>query len=198
MTASSSIRVGGTIVCQARDILRETCGAEVFEPAVASVPEPVREEYLSATPISWVRVSTLEAVVGACAARCGRDPLDLNDEVSRLGTERAFGTVWRVFLRFTTDAALISRTPVIYAKTYDRGRIVPRITQPGVAEVDLVELPSPPEFMVRGLGTGIQTTLRCAGRDDARVRVESTADGVRYHCRWAPSALRSASFARGP
>ncbi len=149
------------------------------------LPEALREEYLGATNLTWVPITTLERVVEACGLEIGRDPLDLNDEVSRIATERAFGTVWRIFLRFTSDNALISRTPIIYTKTYDIGRIVPAIPEQGSATIELLDFPDAPEFVVRPLGVGIETTLRCAGRTDARVSYEMRPGGAVYEAVWS-------------
>jgi len=152
---------------------------------MAKLPEADRELYLSATNLTWVPITTLERVVEVCGEELHRDPLDLNDAVSRVATERAFGTVWRVFLRFTSDNALISRTPVLYKKTYDTGRIVPAVPEHGRATIDLLDFPNVPEFVVRPLGVGIETTLRCAGRVDARVTYELTPTGALYTAAWS-------------
>lgn len=167
-----------------RNVLTELCSPEGFARAMEELPPDVRDTYVEATSLSWVPITVLEQVVEVCGRELGRDPFELNDQVSRVATERAFGTVWRVFLRFTSDNALISRTPVIYSKTYDTGRIVPNIPARGVATIDLVEFPNVPEFVLRPLGVGIQTTLRCAGRRDAHVTYERVPGGARYSATW--------------
>lgn len=184
-------RVGGTIVVEAREVLRELAGAQ-FDAALATLPPALEAEYREITPLSWFPVDRLEQVVRAIARQLHTDPLDLNDRVSTLATERALGGIWRMLLRITTDRALLSRTPVIYQKTYDTGRIVPRITAPGRAEVELLDFPGAPEFVLRPLGVGIQTTLRCAGRAQARVTHERTRDGAMYRGVWVAARFRSA------
>lgn len=184
-------RVGGTIVGEARSVLRELAGPE-FDAGLATLPPSLETAYREVTPLSWFPVDALEEVLGAIAGRMAVDPLDLNDRVSAIATERALGGLWRVLLRITTDRALLSRTPVIYQKTYDTGRIVPRIVAPGRAEVELLDFPDAPPFVLRPLGVGIQTTLRCAGRERARVTYERTPDGALYSGAWVAARFRSA------
>jgi hypothetical protein len=89
-----------------------------------------------------------------------------------------------MLLRLTTDSALIARTPVLFGKSYNRGRLIAAIPKPGLGEIRLVDWPDPPEWPVRGTRIGIETVLRVAGRVDVRVEGQRTATGAHYQARW--------------
>jgi hypothetical protein len=126
----------------------------------------------------------LEQVFGESARLLERDIADLHTDVARISIERTMRTLWRVLLRLTTDQALVSRTPVIYGKSYNRGRLEAHITESGRAEIRLLDWPAAPEWPLRATKIGIETVLRIAGRQDVRIIYTRTPDGAGYTATW--------------
>ena len=75
------------------------------------------------------------------ATEAGVDPNALFERSLRISSERAFKTIWRVMLRFTSDEALVARTAMIYSRTRDTGELSSRVIAPGRAEVTLRSYP---------------------------------------------------------
>lgn len=163
--------MSGSIVLEHRKVIVERFGITVLNEAVAGLSEAQRQELDEARPSTWVRISTMEAFYGNLSRQLGRKVADLHVEIGRLATERTFKTLWRVFLRFTTDDALITRCPVIFSKSYDSGRVRATVPRPGHGEVTLSEWPAVSEFPIRGLCNGIATLLTLAGRNNVTTRV---------------------------
>jgi hypothetical protein len=183
---SRAPRVSAALLCDQREILRETIGAGALERALSAVPEPYASELRAMTPVGWVSGEAAEAMFVHAAEAAGRDVLALHRDVVRLGVERTYRSVWRLILRLTTDSALVSRTPLLYAKTYDRGSLTSRIVSPGRAEIALIGLPDAPEIHLRGLVYGIETALTVAGRRGVRVHFERRPDGALFVASWRP------------
>jgi hypothetical protein len=163
---------------------RDVVGRDTVALALSRVSASVRDDVEGALPGSWVPISSIEHVFGAIAAASGRDIVGLHNEVARISVERALKSVWRLLLRLTTDEALVSRTPVIFSKAYNRGRLIPAVTGLGRGEVQLVDWPDAPEWPVRGTRVGIETVLRVAGRKEVRAEVRRTATGAFYVVTW--------------
>lgn len=165
--------MSGSIILEHRKIIVDRFGTEVLNEAVAALSGPSKQEFEEARPSTWVRISTIEAFYDALSAKLGRSVADLHTEIGRLAAERTLKTLWRVFLRFTSDEALIARSPVLFTKSYDAGRIVASISRPGHGQVTLLDWPDAGEFPVRGLCNGIATLLTLAGRKKVAARVAS-------------------------
>ena len=113
----------------------------------------------------------MEEFYANLARGLGRRVPELHVEIGRLATERTLKTLWRVFLRFTSDEALITRCPVIFSKSYDCGRVEATVSRPGLGQVTLRDWPNVTDFPVRGLCNGITTLLTLAGRNNVATRV---------------------------
>jgi len=181
---STEPAIFGAIITSSRQALIETIGSATFDAALRTLPSADAELYRHANALDWVPIRVIQAVVEACGEVAGRDAMALNDEVSRLGARRAFGTFWRAFLRFTSDDALMTRGPMLFAKTYNRGRIRTEFPGPRAARV-VLEWASPPELVVRTLRVAIEELLLAAGRSSVRVITERTPRGADYRCSWA-------------
>lgn len=164
--------------------MRELVGDQTVNAALARLSRDVRDEYESVTSIGWVRISTYESAFSAIASDLGRSVADLHTEVARISIERTMRTVWRVLLRLTTDNALISRTPVIFARSYNRGRLVAQIPVPGRAEVTLTDWSDAPDWPLRATRIGVETVLRLAGRRDVKVAADRQPDGALFVATW--------------
>lgn len=124
------------------------------------------------TSLEWVELGEVERSVRALAGAVGRDPIALNVEATRLGTEDSFRTIWKVLLRFTSDDALVARSPTLYGRAFNTGALVYEPVTPGQANLRVADWDDPPALHMHGLASGIETMLRLAGRSDARVRYE--------------------------
>jgi hypothetical protein len=178
--------VSGTVVRQHLDALTEAHGAAAVSAALATLSASEREHLTSALATDWVPLSTLEAFYEAAAPQVGKRVADLQREMGARGVEQRLKTVWRVLLRFTSDEALVARTPIFYAKTYDTGRLSSRVVSPGRGEIELTDWPGAPDFVRRGLSVGIATVLRLAGRKNVGVADEKRKDGALFVATWEP------------
>lgn len=174
----------GVGVIEVRRALIDAVGLVTFETALASLPADIRDEYTQMTPLGWVRLSTSSAVIDAVAREARRDAEVLYDQVIRTSIERSFKTVWRVLLHFTTDEALIARTPTIYAKSRDTGRLVSKITAPGRAEAVLSGWPDMHDRHMRSIELSMLSVLELAGRREVRGVHHRTADGAVFRLTW--------------
>ncbi len=164
--------------------MKELAGAERMEAAIASLSSESRREYEALMPMSWMPVDTAHAVIEAVAREMGRPVSSLHAQVVRIGVERTFKSLWRVILRFTTDKALVSRTRLIYTKTYDRGSLSSDIVRPGRAELVLSDWVDAPKLDLEGLAIGVETVLKVAGRRNVKVNWERRPDGAFYVATW--------------
>lgn len=176
--------VSGTLACSLREHVCDLVGRQTVDEALRTVPETTRSLYESATAVGWVPIETMEAVFSAIADRAGLTVAELHERVARQSIERTFRTVWRMLLRLTTDRALVSRAPVIFSKSYNRGRLVAEFPVRGRAEVRLEDWPDVPEWPLRATRIGVETVLRVAGRRRVRVRTTRTEDGALFTAEW--------------
>jgi hypothetical protein len=177
-------RLVGQSVRDIRWALERTLGPEVVERALASLPEPIRSEYAEASPLEWVPYATVVSAHEAIA-REGNTTMEAMLELAvPLAVERAFKTVWRILLRFTSDDSLISRTPLLYSKTRSKGRMTARRISPGLAVAEIEGWSGMPPRDVRAIALSIETTLRLCGRENVTCSAEPTANGARYEIRW--------------
>lgn len=101
-----------------------------------------------------------------------------------LSTERTLSTVWRVLLRFTSDEAILDRTPMMWERTRNVGRLELVSLEPGCSVLEVKGWPGMPQRHARILAINIETVLRCAGREEVRCHWKRTADGAVYQTRW--------------
>jgi len=176
--------ISGPLACGLRDVAAELVGKEVVERALARVPPDARTHYQTATAIEWMPIEVMEQAFTAIAGELGTDVAQLHERVATISIERTFRTVWRVLLRLTTDKALVSRTPGVFARSYNRGRLTVEIPRPGRGEIVLLDWPNVPAWPLRATRIGIATVLRVAGRNDVRVDLTPTPSGARYLATW--------------
>jgi hypothetical protein len=167
-----------------RRALEDMVGVNVVASALMKLPSKVREEFDPLTPMTWVPLTTTIMAVEYVATEARRLPDDLMDEAVRRAAEQMFRTSWRLLLRFTTDHALIARTPVLYSKWRNIGHLESALIGAGRSELWLRGWPGVSERNVRTLGVSIETVLRLAGRRAVRVEWTRTADGAHYLCYW--------------
>jgi len=178
--------MSGTLVLEHRRILKEMCGPTDFERVLAALPRDVREEYENIAMLGWLRVRTAEQVFDAAGRVLDRIPADLHTEVARRSVEHTLTKLWRFVLRLASDDALISRTPIMYRKAFQRGRLEARVVAPGNAEVQVHDWPDMPEFSTRGLRIAIETVLSLAGRKGVRLKLSHNERGPMFTATWTP------------
>jgi hypothetical protein len=164
--------------------LEDALGEETVKRGIASAPPEMRAEFEALTPIAWFPNTTLSSLIDAVAAAAGLDPEPLLDAAVRRAVERTFKTVWRMFLRFTSDEALIARTPMIYSKARNVGQLVAKVLEPGVAELTLSDWPEVTPRQIRTIGIGIEEVVRLAGRRQVALASSRSADGAIYRLTW--------------
>ena len=174
----------GATIQVLRRALEDMVGVNVVASALGKLPAKVREEFDPVTPMTWVPLRTSLMAVEYIATEARRQPDDLMDEAVRRAAEQMFRTSWRLLLRFTTDHALIARTPVLYSKWRNIGQLESRLVAPGRSELWLRGWPGVSERNVRTLGVSIETVLRLAGRKAVRIEWTRTTDGARYLALW--------------
>jgi hypothetical protein len=183
MAEASEPSVYGAVIAQTRAVLIERIGREAYDAALALLRPADADLYANANALDWP-IRVIEAVARAAGEVTGREWQALNDEVSRIGSRRAFGSVWRVFLRFTSDEALMTRGPTLFGKTYSHGRVQLEFSQRGTARVAL-EWPQAPELVLRTLRVAIEELLGEGGRERVKVTVERSPRGATFHCAWS-------------
>lgn len=183
-TGADAPSVSGTLIQGLLAAATETLGPDVVARGLSKAPRDARVLVEAALPGAWVPIDSAEATFGEIARAAGRDWPSLHMELSRLSVDRAVKTFWRLLLRFTTDEALVTRTPVFFSKSYNRGKLTARITAPYRGEVTLLEWPNVPDWPIRGSQIGIETVLKAAGRKDVRVDGQRTATGAVYLASW--------------
>jgi hypothetical protein len=187
MAEATEPSIYGAIIAQTRAVLIERIGREAYDAALALLPPADADLYANANALDWVPIRVIEAVARAAGQVTGREWQALNDEVSRLGSRRAFGSVWRVFLRFTSDEALMTRGPTIFGKTYSHGRVQAEFSQNGTARIAL-EWPQAPDLAVRTLRIAIEELLAAGG-----AHARESADGPQPARRDLPLQLERGS-----
>jgi len=164
--------------------LEDVVGVESVAKGLASAPPELRQQFEGLTAVSWLPNTTLNALIDAVGKAAGTDPEAMIDVAVRSAIGRALKTVWRMFLRITSDDALIARTPVIFSKARNVGHLTSRICAPGMAEITLAACPDLTPRQMRTFGIGIEEVVRLAGRRDPIVTSMRTADGAVYRLTW--------------
>jgi hypothetical protein len=170
--------MSGAVLTTGREVTRELIGAAAYERALASVPPEIAAEYRQATAVSWVPFAVVEPVMEAMAHAANRDTLALQEEVARITMDRSLRSIWRVFLRLTSNEALLSRMPAIYARSYNYGRVIVSFPDRGRAIIELTDWPMAPMHLLRSIRVGIEVTLQAVGRPNARVVLDRTPRGA--------------------
>ncbi|MGE0784297.1 MAG: hypothetical protein AB7S26_01315 [Sandaracinaceae bacterium] len=179
-------KLSGQSVRDIRWAFEQLVGADVVATALARLPDPVREAYGDASPLEWVDYDVVVDAHDAIAREAGTTMEALLEQAVPLAVERAFRTVWRVLVRFTSDAAMIARTPLFYSKTRSKGEMRSELLGPGVAMCELTGWPKVPPRDVRALTLSIETLLRLSAREEVVVTATKSPEGARFDIRWRP------------
>lgn len=176
--------LSGAFVVQHRETLRTFLGPEVARQLVSSLSAEASRAITEATATGWVPVEAVEELLAAVARHLGRDVESVHAELSAIASERTIRTVWRVLVRLTTDAQLISQTPVMYRKSWNRGMLTGLLHEPGRATLTLGSWPGLPDFTARGVKFTVESALRLANRKNVHVTCNKTVGGARFSVTW--------------
>jgi hypothetical protein len=174
----------GIAVLDAVRMLDTMVGPVALAQAKALLTAIEQKEIETATPYAWVPLTTLSHLFDAVARVVEREPEALVDEVVRRAVDHTFKTVWRMFLRVTTDDALVKRAPVIYLRSRNVGQLEAKLLERGHAELRLTGWPGVSDRQLRLLAISIQSVLHIAGRRNVTYNYTRTPDGGRYELHW--------------
>jgi hypothetical protein len=174
----------GIAVLDAVRTLEAMVGPVAVTQAKALLTTTEQAELEAATPYAWVPLATLSHFFDAVARVVEREPEALVDEVVRRAVEHTFKTVWRMFLRVTSDDALVKRTPLIYARSRNVGQLDAKLLERGHAELRLTGWPVVSDRQLRLLAISIQSVLVIAGRRSVTYNYTRTPHGGHYELHW--------------
>ncbi len=185
LTAGNDVpSVSGTLIRGLLDAADELLGKDAVQRGISAIEPEIGSLVAGAVPGRWIPITAAETTFRGIAGAAHRDWPTLHVELARHTVERAYQTFWRMLLRLTSDSALVSRTPVIFGKSYNHGRLVASIPISGRGEVELVDWADVPDWPIRGTRAGIETGLRIAGRRNVRVECKRTPTGASYVVTW--------------
>jgi len=179
-------KLKGGIFLQQLSVIEDRYGREVIERAKARMSEQEQSEINDALPVSWMNVPTVTRLKTLIADEIGRDHLELQREVVRVAISETINKFWRILLSNVWDSALMKRTPVLYSKTFDRGRMRAERIENGEGLMILEGWPDVPDYDCLGLATGIEAVLEYTGRKDAKVRWERHPPEIHFIATWTP------------
>ena len=175
----------GALIAKERRALESIVGADAVQQAVLTLPPEVRDAYEQMTAMTRIPTDYVEQVYYAVADRVGRDPLDLHRAIVRAGVEDALKSIWRIFLRFTSDAAIVRRTPLFFSKGLSQGALESQMLGPGLAEIRLVGWADVSDMQINGIKAATEAVLECAGRKEVDLIHDRTIDGCRIEAQWS-------------
>ena len=177
-------RLRGVILLDQVAYIRKTHGSAVVDAALQTLTPRDRQTIEEALPISWLRVPTVTAFKTAIAGKLGEDPIQFNRRVVRASIGETITSFWRMLLKQLWDSAVVKRTPIIYSKAFDRGKLELKTLEEGRAEFVLTGWPDMPEFDCAGLASGAEALLEYAGRGKTTVRWRREPPVVIFEAKW--------------
>jgi hypothetical protein len=80
----------------------------------------------------------------------------------------------------------VSRTPLLWSRSYTQGELTAKVHGPGVAEVALRGWPNVPDIQIQAIKTLVGTVMRLAGRKNIKVTAERRPTGAVFFATWRP------------
>ena len=179
-------RLSGTLIITQRKVMEKLVGAHVVKQALTRLPDEVRREYEALTPLTWFPALWFNDIVAAVAAEVRMDVLAFHADVVHRSAELTVVKIWGIFMRLTSDQALVSRTPILYSRSYTQGELTAKFLGPGCAEITLRGWPHVPEIQIQAFKIFIGTVLKVAGRKHPKVTAERRPTGAAFHATWRP------------
>jgi hypothetical protein len=176
--------MSSTLLLDQIRLMNEVYGEEAVGLAIGGLPLALRDEITELLPGGWCSTDAARELKYGVAAQVGKDPLVVQRRIVRLGIERTFTTVWRFFVRHVSDEGILKRAPILYSRSFNRGRLELVQFRPGEAELDLHGWPTIPEFDLVGLTSGIESVLAVSGRTDGRAETTRRGATLRLRVTW--------------
>ncbi len=162
----------------------ELWGEEVVRRGLATLDPESRLSVEQAAALLWVPIEVQARAIDAWTAAAGVEFEELVDRAVRRSTQRNMSTVLRAFVRFTSDAAIMARAPLLYSKIRNAGKLTTDYRGPGVARAYLTEWQGGTDKQMFSLSISIEALLEVAGRDHARCKFKRTSDGAMFDVTW--------------
>jgi hypothetical protein len=172
-----------------KDAVETLFGANVVRGGLERMAPARRQHLETMTGVGWIPVDTLACAVDAWAEEARVSPEELTVRGVRYATRHSFATVWRVLLHFTTDAALIARTPMIYSRSRNAGLLTAEMRQPRDARLVLSRWRDTTDRQLLSLAVAFETILELTGRAHARCGFKRTHDGGVFQLRWGDPSI---------
>jgi hypothetical protein len=180
----------GVTMVNYRDAVAKLYGPDVVSRGLARLAPDARFQLETMTTTGWIPMETVGAATEAWAEAAGVSPEELTVRAVRESVRHTFATVWRVLLRFTTDSALMARTPLLYKRIRNAGVLTVELRAPYEARLELTRWQNPTDRQLLSLATAIETVLELAGRTEVRCTFKRTADGGVFQLRWGDASDR--------
>jgi len=177
-------KIAGSLVLDQRKTMLEMVGEEKFLQALSSLPAERRQEFDSLIPVSWCPISLIHQVVDSVAKGIGQDPAEFQSEVARQGISRTLMGLWRTLLHLTTDEFLVKRASLLFSKSYERGKLMAHVPEPGHAVIQLYDWPDIADRDIRSISAGIGAVLTVAGRKNVLMKAQRKDDLIEYTALW--------------
>jgi hypothetical protein len=181
---ADSPRVFGVLLVPQRAEIVARVGEAAMSKALLRLPREQRDEYANLRADQWCRSETAERVIIEVAAVSNLDARDLVDESVHGAIRKSVGKLWRALLVMTSDFSLIDRTPMFYARIYDRGTLIAERTSPGHATLELAGWADVPELHCVAIAAGVRAVLELAGRVDVEATFVQAVDRARFAVSW--------------
>ncbi|MFK8000667.1 MAG: hypothetical protein AB8H86_13790 [Polyangiales bacterium] len=184
----SEPRLRGAVLLDQIAYITKTHGPAVVRRAKQTMASDDRRTIEETLPISWLSVPTVTRFKSAIAAELGEDPVAFNRRLVRASIGNTISTIWRALLSQLWDSAVVKRTPILYSKAFDRGKLELRVLEKRHAEFVLSGWPDMPEFDCAGMAAAMEALLEYAGRGTTTVRWRREPLIVVFDATWRPSA----------
>ena len=186
--------VSGLSMMNFRDAVSRQFGPSLAARGLERLDPTKRQQLETMTAVDWIPVETLASAVDAWADEANVSPEELTIRGVRESTRHSFATVWRLLLRLTTDEALITRTPLIYARARNAGTLTADMRGPRNARLVLREWRNPTDRLLLSLAVAFETVLELTGRYHARCTFKRTSDGGVFQLQWGDPSVPPRSF----
>jgi len=180
---STDTRVFGLVMLEQRRVVERIIGPEAYRRALDRLPEERRAEFVNIGMFSWCRTTTVALVMTEAAREANQPPNDFTARVVREGFGSVMRTVWRLFMSFSSDEAIVRRAATVYTKAIDRGKATAFVESPGHLVLEISEWPDIHGIDIVAIASGIEAALEVAGRKVQIVHRRSPNNVVRFDVR---------------
>lgn len=178
--------IAGGMVKSHVDALRLKVGPVRYDQLLGTLPSDAQEELQLVTPLSWVRIASLERLYGVIARELGTTLEALHVEVASRVVGRAVTSLWRALLNLASNQTLIGKAPLLFKRAYRQGHLVVTESRDGFAELEVRDWPDMSEFALRGFRVGVESVLVSLGRGGAKVTSSRRGDVPTLRIEWTP------------